>query len=258
MSDESSPTLEFEMVIATSHPLSAYGGIQFGVEALGQLANELRSGQVPMLNNHDPLNPIRAKVLEAGVRATADGFHEVWARVEVEREGWEAYERGLSELGAPGGMSFSCSEHLATIDGSKEASAGTITLAADAACWTDETLMAGGADLSGLGTVDVQRRYSFAQDPTPFVVYGLPLLQGVMSSAIYDSAKHFLAPDRKSVFQFDFEGKGRRIRAVVKTSDSAVLHHAIDSFDRLLEREGTIEWKDEVGDWSQDPPPESD
>lgn len=82
--------LVVEMILATSHPMEAYGGIVLTRSALEDMARQLRSNNVPMMVGHDPRQPIQATVLEATVRGRDDGFAEVWARVVVDEDQWGA------------------------------------------------------------------------------------------------------------------------------------------------------------------------
>ena len=82
-----------EVIITTTHPIAAYGGIQIGENVLEEMATALKAGGLPMVAHHDLRRPMDAAVLAVSVRDRADGFKELWALLRVDADQWAMVEK---------------------------------------------------------------------------------------------------------------------------------------------------------------------
>lgn len=155
-------------VLATTHPIGAYGGIQLGKNVLEQLAEALQTGTLPMVFNHDLRRRMDISNVTAGVRERPDGQWEAWADFDVPVSDWARFQHELSEFGAPGGMSFKCSTLLA-----RRGDSPVVRIAADAHHFTDEDLLQAGQVLASHVSVEVERLYSFSFVPPALVIVHL-------------------------------------------------------------------------------------
>ena len=244
-------TRVIEAFVATSRPLTAYGGVQLAPAVLDRMAESLRSGQIPMQADHDMRRPLFATVLQAEVRDTPDGYAGVWVELEVDSDEWAELEREHLARGHPGGFSFSGAVPVATVEPLASAPAVVIRLAADAAFWDDDDLLAAGRALNAAGRIDLSRRYAFAFDPTPIVVVMLAMDVGVgvIANALYDGLRRFILPDRRTTFEFQVKRKDERIKARLETNDPEAMRKALDTFDAYVNPDQLNVWDDEHGQW---------
>ena len=75
-----------EAVVATSHPLPAYGDVRIDDSVLDGFAEDLLAGRIPMFVQHDLRRPMDAKIFESAVRPTptatrTSGFASRWTRI---------------------------------------------------------------------------------------------------------------------------------------------------------------------------------
>ncbi|SRR6266498_2611926 len=245
--------VEVDAIVATGHPVPAYGGIQLDESALHDIAEAIRSGSLPMLIGHDIRRPLNPTVLDTQVRQRPDGYKEVWIRFSVDADAWAQFEAELAASGTPGGFSFAFSEPIADLPATAKESVAPVALEADASHWSDEDLLAAAEDLRAIGSVHVGRRYQFAFEPLAVVVLTLalaPILTGLITNALYDGLKRFLRPGRHTIFQFRVEREdGRSADARLETDDPEVLRHAIGAFDRLVNPEQLNEWDEREQTW---------
>jgi hypothetical protein len=247
--------VEVEAVVATSHPIAAYGGIQLSESVLNDIADAIRSGSLPMLIGHDIRRPLNPVVLNIQVRQRPDRHKEVWIRFSVEADAWAQYEEEIEASGAPGGFSFAFSEPIADLPPLASEPAFPVTLEADASHWSDEDLLGAAEGLRAIGPVHLGRRYQFAFEPLAVVAITVvlaPIVTGLITNALYDGLKRFLRPDRRTIFQFCIEReRGSNVDARLETDDPEVLQHAIDSFDRLVNPGKLNEWNERDQTWDQ-------
>jgi len=245
--------VEVEAIVATSHPIPAYGGVQLGENVLQEMAGALRSGRLPMLAQHDLRRAINAVVLDARVRHRSDGYKELRARFRVDGEQWAKFEQERLAAGAPGGFSFSCSEPFAALQPLNGAPPEPgVALAADASHWSDADPLAAAEELRRIGGVEVGRRHEFAHDPNAVVVLELTasLITGVLGNAIFEALKRFLRRDKPTTFHFHVEEGGRTVDGRIETDDADALRRAIASFDQLVNPPMLYLWDDEEGQWN--------
>ena len=218
--------------------MEAYDGVQLAESVIEDIARRLRTEKTPMLVSHDIRRPLDAEILDAQVRATPDGFKEVWVRFTVDEAQWREFEREVQGSGAPGGFSFSASEPVTILEATEGTTSDIVLeLAADASHWPDGTLFSAGADLQTVGRVEVSRRYEFAIEPNAVVVLGVmgTVALGVLSNAIYDALRRFLRPHRRTVFHFRVQQGDRTAEARLETSDAAALQEAVRALQALFE-----------------------
>jgi len=239
--------------VTTSHPIEAYGGVKLSDIVLEQIAERLRGGLIPMINQHDPMHPIDCRCLRAQVVELSDGFKAVEADFEVDAEAWAAVEAEWAAVGAPGGFSFSCAEWF---DTAMEAS---LKLAADPHYFSDADIKKAAEIMSSAGTVKAGRLYQFAAVPPPHIVVDLGAVLttipvSVLGSAIYDGLKYLLLrvihrKDEPAVeTQIDFHTDSQTLQ--IRSSDAEVLKHALDRIgDAIESRNGLLAWREEDGDW---------
>jgi hypothetical protein len=242
------PKVEVEAIVATSHPIAAYGGVRFDDTVLIKLADAILSGELPMLLQHDIRRPLDPEILDARVRDRPDGYKEVWIRFLVDEGIWEEFDQARIAADAPGGFSVSCSEPLAEMEG-PSTSPVVFGLAADASHWPDEELLAAADDLRAVGAVKVGRRYEFAFVPAAVVDLVAPILTGVVANAVYDALRRFLRPNQPTIFHFHVEQDGDVVDARLETENAEALHSAIDAFDQLVNPERPFFWDNDEGRW---------
>ncbi len=251
------------IVLTTTHPVAAYGGLQLSREVLVDLAQSLRDGSLPMMLDHDRRRPLRSVVLDSGVRARADGHEEAWAEILVDAAQWTAFEQQLEEAGAPGGMSFSMSTPL--LD-SNDRSSAAISISADAHHFTKESIVQVATELSERGelTVEPCHYFQFGADPLPKVIfeYAVALWAAMppelLGAYLYDSMRRLIrvrktTPEPATTFEFHASGKGkkREFKGVLQTNSEEVALEAIKQFGTLLRDEGAFEFRPDSGRWKR-------
>lgn len=252
--DSGARRVEVDAVVATDHPLPAYGGVRISEKVLRDLAQAIRSGSLPMRIGHDIRRPLNPTVLDAKVRQRPDGYKEVWIRFSIDADEWAQFESERAATGAPGGFSFTCSERIAALPALTAESAAPVALEADASHWSDEDLLAAAENLRAIGSVSVGRRYQFALEPIAIVALYIliPILTGLIANALYNGLQRFLRPGRPTTFQFHVErGDGNVVDARLETDDPEALRHAVAAFDRLMNPGQLNEWDQSEQTWKQ-------
>lgn len=177
-------------VLATTHPVPSYGGMQFGRDTMVAIADAVRTNGVPMHLNHDYTRPVAVTVLDSGVAERDDGHYEAWALLDLDDEIWASWQAEVAAAGAPGGMSFTITQPL---DDPDEVIGGYV--AGDAAHFSDEELRAAAAALSPVEPVHARRLYQFSSVPDAIAVIALSLQvaqqlgPSLLSSALWDGVK---------------------------------------------------------------------
>ena len=255
-------TVTVEAILTTSQPIkSVYGPIQLSLEVLGQLAEAVRDGTIPLRWEHDLRRPLKAVALDAGVRPRSDGYEEAWAMLEVDEDCWTDWQHGLAELGAPGGMSFTFTTPLGVFETESETSL-PLAVAADASHFPDEVIIAAAQGFAGLGPTTAERLYQFSHEVEARVVleYGVALLQsvgpGVVSNYIFDVLKPILqfrrkhSPDQNTAFEFLVRGEGafRQVEARLDTDSEEVAKMAVEALVEIAGQVGTYTFSAD-GQW---------
>ncbi len=183
------PRRHLRAILATTHPVESYGGVQFGRDAMQAFADAVRSGAVPMHVNHDYTRPVDATVIDTGVEERDDGHCAAWALLELDEGTWAAWQAELAAAGAPGGWSFTVTEPI----GAGERTAGYV--AGDAAHFSDEDLRTAAETLSRIEPMHARRLYQFSEVPDAVAVLGLSLHlvqqlgPNLLASALWDGVK---------------------------------------------------------------------
>jgi hypothetical protein len=180
----------------TTHPVEAYGGVQFDERVVAEVADAVASGRLPMHFNHDISRPVGISNVPAGTETLPDGHVAAWAEFDVDADVWATFQSELAAAGAPGGMSVSLTVPLAEEE--LEPDADTV-VAADAHHFSDSDIRAAMTDLRRLDAqVHGQRLMQFSSEPAAKVIFDLvvPVVQALgpnlAASVLYDAAKHFL------------------------------------------------------------------
>jgi hypothetical protein len=254
--------LEVEVIVTTSQPIPAYGGIALGDNVLQDLAASLRGNSIPLVTNHDRRRPIDGRCIDAQVRDRDDGYREVWALLDVDEEAWRAFEAERDAAGAPGGMSFSGSVPLGTY-GPEGATAddAVIAIAADMATFSQDEIVAAATELGQIGIVAAGERFEFAHDPQQVVDFSIqfsvlvPLGVSIAANIITLALARFLRPQRPTIFHFHIHRQDSTITGRVETSDRRVLERSIEALEELAACDpspGAIQWDDEGIHWRAD------
>jgi len=233
-------TVTIRARITTTHPVAAYGGVQLSEDVVRSIANAIASGEMPMLFNHDLSRPMHTSNVAAGVEPTEDGYLAAWAEFDVDQSAWEAYEAERDALGAPGGMSFAAASPIPGHDDIEEPE---VLIAADAAHFSDDEILAGERKLSALGRSLGSRYYQFSVIPDAKVVldFTLGALDGVsinlLAATLYDTAKSFLKPRRATIFNLVAKqgSRGRRsLKLHLAADDPEALRVAMERAAEVL------------------------
>lgn len=238
------PWIIFQATLMTSHPIAAYGGVEFPREALEMGASKLNGGDVPMQVDHDQTKPVRVRGLRAWVEDDEDGFCHL-------KISYEVHPDDVHRIGNRRAMSVGI---RAPLDGRDSAGSATaaINLSADHAWFNDDALIAAEAVAveGGLSTSDIRTervyQFSFVPDPQIFVTVALPIAgavaTGILSSALWDAVKTLFKkrqtppngdeeqPTRVNLHLKDGE---RSLTGVIETGDESVANRAIDAFEEL-------------------------
>lgn len=128
-------------VVASSHPLEAYGGIQLSEEVIRELAAATGRGEVPMNIGHNLARPLRVSNVTSNTDRSDDGYLQALIAFDVEEELWEPYQRELRAAGISGmgAMSITFMEPLG---GEGELTNAPVVVAGDAHHFTDEEIRA--------------------------------------------------------------------------------------------------------------------
>ncbi len=188
--------VEFDAIIATSHRVEKYGGVQLADPALLQIVDALNSGQLPMIGNHDWTKPIRTRDIEAFLVTLADGERAVRLSGLAVQEDWDA-------VGTIGGVSFSASEPIGRAEG-LHPDAEPLKVLADAAWFDDQSIGDACSIMSELAPVEGGRLLQFSAVDDARVVlemgYGVVLTcgPGLATSAVWDGIKYLLSRRKRT------------------------------------------------------------
>jgi hypothetical protein len=219
--------------IAGTAPMEKYGGVALDVRVLHQMATALNAGGLPMNFGHSPLEPIEVKNVQAAVVETEDGQQALDATFDVDADAWARVQERFDEAGVRGGFSFSAGEkQLGAASGEKP----IVSLAADAAAFTDEDRAAAWRFLEQSGPAEVSRLYQFDAQEILRVIVDVwaiagPFIVNVASSGIYDALKLLVQRHRDpTVIELrEHRSDGGYSTAVIRTDDPEMLRTALDS-----------------------------
>jgi len=151
----SGPWVALEVIVATTHRVEKYGGVQLAESALQQIVDALNAGTLPMIGHHDWTKPIRTRDLEASIVELTDGEKAVRLVGLVHQDDWEA-------AGQIGGMSFTTFDVFGIAEGPHAPGTEPVKLAADAGWFTDEDIGAACSLISQLAPTEAARILQFS------------------------------------------------------------------------------------------------
>lgn len=228
-------------ILMTSERVAAYGGVGFAPEALEQVASAIRGGAIPFHLDHDLRKPVRARNLDAFVRAREDGIYELRFTLEVHPDDVERF-------GDRAGMSATITVPLDREDSHPEPLNPLIEVSADAAWFPTNELLAAETTLIGRGVpadkirTEHALQFSFTPDPQIFVTLGLDLLNSLGASAIWAGIVRIFR-GRSTPRGGDARGTTRinvtitngvrSVTAVVETNDEYAARRAFDALEEL-------------------------
>lgn len=226
---------------ATTEHIPAYGGFQFDVAQLEEMAEYYRNNAVPFYYNHNPAHPVDMEIIDAGVEKLANGEHAGWIEFLIERKQWGELESKFKEAGTEGGISISIREPLAEL--------GTgdylLSIAGDAAAWSRETLLSVAEPIDNTFKVSVSHVYQFAFDPNALAVVqalsSIPL--NILSSYLFGLMDSTF---KRPVFlQIKFQKPTGYLDLVIEASSKDLIKDAIRQLPAWLEGpEDSIHLKD--------------
>jgi hypothetical protein len=233
-----------EATLMTSQPVDAYGGLQFGKDALELAAASLNFGNVPMQADHDQTKPVRVRNLRAWVDDEAEGFYRLKLSYEIHPDDahYVATRSGMSAaMRAP----LDGREHDFNRDAAVELSADHAWFDDDSLVAAESLLVDGGVAPHEIRTERVYQ-FSFVPDPQIFVTVALPLAgaiaTGSFGSALWDAVKYLYRRRRTpsggdshkpTKINIRLESGERSVTGIVETHDEAVVTRALDVFDGL-------------------------
>lgn len=246
-----------ESIVATTDPVSAYGGFRLRRQQLEEMARSLNSQSVPMRMFHDARKPLRVENVDASVQQRPDGEYILRVDFDLDEDDWTRFEAEWRDRGGPGGMSFTLTEPFAEHRSAGDLTGISVVVAADAHHFTDDQILGAANEFVGADAIEAQRLYQFSAIPAAialvqfFVQEGAQIPPGVISAWLYDALRHFrrgVQPSPGITLEMK-EPNGREVRAVISEgTDSPVAERAIAAFESVANRPGTYECTPE-GSW---------
>lgn len=227
-------------LVASTHPVDKYPEWKISRDALEGLARALREGKIPMLFEHDVTQTIQARVIDAYTAPVDDGHHAVAAVFEVDADAWSEVETRFRVAGVLGGFSYRAT---APQFPSKTGLDALVTLAVDAAAWTDKDRADAGALLDSVvpTRTELLFEYSGLELATLLIVIGQGVGLGILANAAYDAVKLLMtkrtAETRIEIHQHRADGS--ELKAVVRTKDPELARDALQKLT-AEERSGTV------------------
>ncbi len=222
--------------------MQVYGGVRLSRTALDQIATSLRTGRIPLTVDHDSTAPVTTRNMTAEIVDRDDESLVVvsgeWLisavdHYSVRHPGWSI------TIGEPFELSAS--------SGAPPTGRPTITVAADAAWFDDDTIDQAAQRLSFVADARTSRMYQFSVLPDPRVIIDAADLfmrtvgWNVVGSALW-SAVEWLYQHKRRRLDADpspptiIEIHTATFTAVVKTSDPEVAKAAINRLPELLDQ----------------------
>lgn len=239
-------SVRVRMVLATSHPIAAYGGVRFPESAIAGIAEAFASGSLPMRFNHDLTRPVQIQNRQSGTERLPDGYLAAWGEFDIDSGVWAAIKREVADSGAPGGMSISVTTPLR---GDSPLTDTPVLVAADAYHFTDEEIRGAVRALSQIDpSAQGRQLLQFAVDPTALIVIQIAASTlttvgiGLATNAIYDAVKQFFTKRRRgkggTVVDLEFSAHGNgdaALRVRIEAQDIDQVTGALAGLPHLLE-----------------------
>jgi hypothetical protein len=203
--------------VATTHPLSVYGGIALAESAAEDMAIQLRGGTVPMTFNHNADRVLTVSVLDTGTETLEDGHLAVWMEFDMPDGEWAAVDQEVRESGALGGFSYTT---LDSVSGDEQTA--DIEIAADVSHFTEVQIEAAADALRVDYGVWSARVFQFSHvvDAAVILSFAASVVQqvpaNVLSELILNTAKRFLRPSGPSVFNLRVKATPKRFVGKVR------------------------------------------
>ena len=225
--------------MATSHPVTKYGGVRPASQALQQMADALNAGQIPMLVEHDPRRRLRTRKLSAAVVDLPDGERGVRLTFLVHPD-----DVGLME-GLPG-MSFATSELIGSVEGPNPGW-GTLELRADAAAFSDPVIARACEQMCTAGLTHGYRLMQFAGPDEARIILDIAynivvtLGPGLATSAVYDGLRYLFRNRSKSSrndpvhLELATSLRGGDVKALIQTSDPDIARAALAAYSDAVQ-----------------------
>lgn len=234
--DGSGSWVALEAIVATTHRVEKYGGVQLAVSALQQIADVLNAGTLPMIGHHDWTKPIRTRELEASIVELADGEKAVRLVGLVHQDDWDT-------VGQIGGMSFTTFDTIGIAKGPHAAGTEQVKLAADAGWFTDEDIVDACSVISQLAPAEGARLLQFSAIDVARISLELGLTYvntwgpSIAQNAIWDGLKYLMLRRLKRTPHGEAAAPTRielvtplpagAVTAVIDTSDPDVAQKAL-------------------------------
>lgn len=254
-------TRRVRAIVATTHPMQAYGGIQLAQSVIRQLADQIAWGGIPMRYHHDLSRPVTGTNVIAGVEQMDDGEYAAWIEFDVDEDEWGLFEGERLAAGTRGGFSFSTAEPYA----SRGKPPFDVEISADAAYYDDKFVQGAATEcLPKELTVELARLYQFSVAPDPKIVIDIveTVIVGIslnlLSAYLYDFLHRCKGKVSRGSPTPTFEIRMRRTRRSTNTTvkieatDDAGLRRAMESLPDILSVEGrTASWDSSAHGWRE-------
>jgi hypothetical protein len=243
--DNSGPWVALEAIVATTHRVEKYGGVQLAESALQQIVDALNAGTLPMIGHHDWTKPIRTRDLEASIVELTDGEKGVRLVGLVHQDDWDA-------AGQIGGMSFTTFDVFGTAEGPHPPGTEPVKLAADAGWFTDEDIGAACSVISQLAPAEGARLLQFSAVDIARITFEIGITYvtawgpGIAQNAIWDGLKHLMLRRLKRTPEGGIEPPTRielvtplpagAVTAIIDTSDPDVAQKALAVYSDAVVR----------------------
>lgn len=238
------PTSTVPWVLASTHLLDKYSPPErLTVEALEDLRTKVLSNTMPTNLGHDYGKPFPMWFVDADIRETDDGEHQLVATVEIPTASLATFLADAAAAGGPGGFSYSRSKRLSVTDlpGEPERPPGgyPVRLAVDALVSRDAIAEAAVVLANGLGEPnEVDLIYAYSREDLIGIVLtiGQNVSLNLLSAVAWEAVKHVFkgGPDQVSSITVErLHPDGEVLRAVVTTSDEKLAETALGLLGEL-------------------------
>lgn len=188
--------------VATDGPIDGHPDLRVDLEMLAELADRLRSGQMPFQFDHDSDKPIKSRVLLAEVRQLENGDHGVWAEIEVFGD-----DQTISELEMRKGFSIAFTKALPRTDHPRTSNKPKIAIFVDAINFGSAAALEAARTLSPEFDVQPGLLYQLWIVPPPkIIIYlGIEALKSIADGLFFDTLKKLMSRSKQSKTSLELE-----------------------------------------------------